>query len=110
MIQLRPLTLCVLMIVPACSLSAASATGVSWTYERKLERVQEERQTYTALANSAMGMSERAFSFAQKYQETLGICMAKLYGRDTLELMQAASYKKGGIGGPLDVRKQSRLP
>lgn len=111
MVELRPLTLIALMVIPSCGLSAASAVGTSWQYERKLTRIQEERQVYMSIANSAVDMSDRAFSFAQRYQETLNICMTKLYGRDTLELVQQASNpKKGGVGGPLDVRKQSRLP
>jgi hypothetical protein len=110
MVQLRPLTLVALMVVPTFSVSAACAAGTAWSYERKLERISEERQVYMTLANSAVSMSDRSFNFALKYQETLSICMTKLYGRDTVELVQAANPKKGGIGGPLDVRKQSRLP
>lgn len=113
MVQLRPLTLIALMVVPACGFSAASAAGTSWSYERKLERITEERQVYMQVANSAVSMSNRAFNFAQKYQETLDICMTKLYGQSTMDLVSTnakANLKKGGVGGPLDVRKQSRLP
>jgi len=110
MVQLRPLTLIVLIAVPACSLSAVSAAGTSWTYARKLERIQEERRVYTSIANVAVDMSNRSFIFAQKYQESLDICLTKLYGQDTMALVQKTNPKKGGIGGPVDVRKQSRLP
>lgn len=110
MIQVRPLTLIVLIAVPACSLSAVSAAGTSWTYARKLERIQEERQVYTSIANAAVDMSSRSFIFAHGYQESLDICLIKLYGQDTMALVQKANPKKGGVGGPLDVRKSGRLP
>lgn len=110
MVQLRPLTLLVLIVALPLGSSAVTAVVVSRHYERKIDRITEERQTYAALANSALGMSERAFIFARGYQETLNTCLEQLYRPTELELVATKQLKKGGLGGPSTVREQSRLP
>lgn len=110
MVQLRPLTLLVLIAVPPLGSSAVTAWVVSRHYERKIERITEERQGYLALASSAVGLSDRAFVFARGYQETLNTCLEQLYRPTELELVATKQLKKGGLGGPSTVREQSRLP
>lgn len=101
--------LCLMFI--SCSVGAAGATyRVSLEYERKIERMQEEKEAFMAIANSAVTMSDKAFAFAQGYQEVLDTCMQRLYSRPTESPVAASRLKKGGIGGPVDVRKQDRLP
>lgn len=110
MVQLRLLTLLVLIAVPTLGASAVAVFVVSRNYDRKIERLTEERQTYSALANSALGMSDRAFIFARGYQETLDVCLTQLYRPTDLELVATKNPKKGGLGGPRTVWEQSRLP
>jgi len=110
MVQLRPLTLLVLIAVPPLGASAIAAAIVSRHYERKVERITEERQGYLALASSAVNLSDRAFVFAHGYQDTLDICLAQLYRPAEIDLVAIKNTKKGGIGGPGNVRQQSRLP
>lgn len=95
----------------SCSVGAAGATyRASLMYEKKLERIQEERESYMAIANSAVSMSDKAFAFAQGYQEVLDTCMQRLYSSPVESPVAASRLKKGGVGGPVDVRKQDRLP
>lgn len=111
MVQLRPLTLIALVVVPACGFSAASAAGMAYTYERKLERITEERQAYLALAQNAVGMSDRAFTFARRYQDTLELCMTRAYPPGVYaQIATFPAPHKGGVGGPIDARSPSRLP
>lgn len=107
MALLRPFIVLCLMTV-SCGIGAA---GASYTYERKLLRITEEKDVYMALAEQAVAMSDKSLAFAQKYQEVLNTCMTRLYSSPTTEqVVTTINPKKGGIGGPLDVRKQSRLP
>ena len=110
MVQLRPLSLLVLVLAPPLGASLVVAGFTSQYYERKIDRLTEERQVYSALANNALGMSDRAFLFARGYQETLDVCLTQLYRPTELELVATKNLKKGGLGGPSTIREQSRLP
>ena len=78
-------------------------------YERKLTRVAEERAIYFALATSAVAMSDKAFTFASGYQETLDICLSRMYATPTTVAVTTAT-KKGGLGGPDSLRGNGKLP
>jgi hypothetical protein len=106
MIQLRLLTVVVLAAV-SCGLGAACA---AFKYEQKITRITEDREGYMALADKALATSDRALTFATGYQETLDICMTRLYAPTTTAVVVSKTPFNGGIGGPLDVRKPSRLP
>lgn len=107
MALLRPIAVLCLMTA-SCGVGAA---GASYRYEQKIVRITEEREGYLALAERAMGMSDKALTFASGYQEVLSTCMSRLYSNPTTDPVVAnVNHKKGGIGGPVDVRKQSRLP
>lgn len=107
MAWLRLFTGICLMFV-SCGVGAA---GASFKYEQKLLRITEERQMYLSLAEQAVAMSDRSLEFALGYQEVLNICMGRLYSSPTTQaVVTNPNSKKGGIGGPIDVRKPSRLP
>lgn len=89
----------------------AGLAGANYKYELKLTRITEEREAYLKLASSAVAMSDRSLTFAQGYQDVLDTCLERFYLRPTTEPVVATiNHKKGGIGGPIDLRKQSRLP
>jgi CTP:molybdopterin cytidylyltransferase MocA len=107
MAWLRLFTVLCLMLA-SCGVGAA---GASYRYEQKLLRITEEREVYMALAEQAVAMSDRALGFALGYQEVLNTCMGRLYSSPTTQtVVSNTNPKKGGVGGPLDVRKPSRLP
>jgi hypothetical protein len=107
MALVRPLIVLCLMTA-SCGIGAL---GTRYTYERKLLRITEEKDVYTAIALQAIAMSDKSLIFAQEYQDVLNTCMTRLYSSPTTEqVVTTVSPKKGGIGGPIDVRKQSRLP
>lgn len=111
MVQLRPLTLLVLIALPPVVAVAVTAGFTSEYYGRKIERLAEERKIYATLADSALGLSDRAFIFAHGYQETLDICLSRIYAPTAMAAELAApTSRKGGLGGPSTVREQSRLP
>ena len=105
MVQLRWLTIVALIL---CS-GVVGAVGASVRYEGKLTRVTEERATYFAIANNALAMSDRAFIFASGYQETLDICLSRMYATPTTVAVTTAT-KKGGLGGPDSLRGNGKLP
>ena len=111
--QIRPLTLVVLSLL----LPTLGAIVASSFYELEIEtlreqikQAREERLLYTNLANQAVGVSERSFTFALRYQGTLDICLQRLYGASVPAVAASLTLHKGGIGGPYDVREPSRLP
>jgi len=107
MALLRPFIVLCLMTV-SCGVGAA---GASYTYEQKLLRISEEREGYRKLAEKAVEMSDKALVFAHGYQDVLSTCMSRLYSSPTTDpVVATVNHKRGGIGGPIDVRKQSRLP
>jgi hypothetical protein len=111
MVQLRPLTLVAIITVSGGIGTVVSAYTSARKYEQKIIRVTEEREGYLALADKALATSDRALAFASGYQEVLDTCMTRLYrSPTTVPLVAISNPKKGGIGGPLDVRKQGRLP
>jgi hypothetical protein len=107
MALVRPFIVLCLMTA-SCGIGAF---GASYTYERKLLRITEEKDGYMAIAHQAVAMSDKSLIFAQGYQDVLNTCMSRLHSSPTTEpVVTRVSPKKGGIGGPIDVRKQSRLP
>ncbi len=107
MALLRPIAVLCLMTA-SCGVGIA---GASYTYERKLLRISEEREVYRVLTGKAVAMSDKSLVFAQGYQEVLTTCMTRLYSSPTTEpVVTTPNKKRGGIGGPFDVRKPSRLP
>ncbi len=99
----------VLLSASVASCLFGSGLTAQW-YDRKLTRLVEERETYASLLDSAVRMSERSLSFAQKYQETLDLCMARALPLNPIHTATRVSAGRGGIGGPVDVRAANRLP
>lgn len=98
-----------LFLMLACS--GIGAAGSSHVSNKKLVRLTEERDGYKALAEKAMMMSEKSLVFAQGYQEVLILCGVRLNTVSTFEQVEVSvPRKKGGIGGPVILRKQSLLP
>lgn len=100
---------------------AVGVGGTAWTYEmrlsslkteheRRITRILEERKLFSSLASRSVEMSERAFSFAASYHETLDLCMTRLQPPGMAEIAARHPPIKGGIGGPDDVRESNRLP
>ena len=100
-------------LITALALSLCSgivgAAGTSVVYERKLTRLAEERAIYTAIASHALAMSDKAFTFASGYQETLDICLSRMYATPTTVAVLPHVFK-GGLGGPDPLRRSSPLP
>lgn len=102
----RSLLLCLVVLSGGAGFLVAT-----FQYESEITRLREERDGYRALAEKTTGMSGKALTFALKYQEVLNICLSRLYGNPAVEpAIFAVQPVKGGIGGPDDVRKTSRLP
>lgn len=79
-------------------------------HERRIARILEERRLYSELASRSVEMSERAFSFAASYHETLDLCMTRLQPPGMAEIAARHPPIKGGIGGPDTIRESNRLP
>jgi len=105
MLEIRPLTLAVL-VSSSCAIGAA---GAAWGYERKIDRLHAERDGYLSLANATAALSEKSINFALSHQDVLESCMTRLYTPTAMEDLPTSPHK-GGIGGPRDVWRKSRLP
>jgi hypothetical protein len=108
MVKLRIVTFVAVIL---CSVGAGVA-GTAWRYALRIERLQEEREGYTLLANNAAAMSQKALTFAQGYQTTLEVCLTRLYTPTLMEagLKYTLPKGKGGMGGPLNMRGAGKLP
>lgn len=74
----------------------------------EITRLHEEIAGYKALADKTATMSTKSLVFAQNYQAVLVTCMSKLLGSSATD--PVVILGQGGIGGPIDVRRRSRLP
>jgi hypothetical protein len=104
----------VLWLLTVVVAAVAGVFATSQTYERKLLRMDEERQMYLEIAHRSVDMSEKSFHYASSYQSLLDSCMAKIAPPVTVEIFAQRKFlgSKGGVGGPSDsdVRKPGRLP
>jgi hypothetical protein len=107
MLLLRPLIL-LCLIAASCGVGVV---GSSYTYEKKLSRISDEREGYRLLTIKAMAMSDKVLVFAEKYQEGLSACMSRVYRTPVIEPgVAVVNYAAGGRGGPFTVRSADRLP
>lgn len=74
----------------------------------EITRLHEEIAGYKTLADKTTAMSDKSLVFAQNYQAVLITCLTRLYGGPAAGPVVVLG--KGGIGGPDDVRRTSRLP
>lgn len=112
MLQLRPVVWIISLLLLSSMSGVAGASFTARAYERKIQRLSEEREVYMLLSQQAISMSERSLSFTLQNQETLSTCIERLYAAPTaVPVVTTKKFSgKGGIGGPNVRRGESRLP
>jgi len=102
----------VLGLMAASCAGGAAASSARYELElsrlhREGERLRAEISGYKKLANATMAMSDKSLDFAQKYQSVLDNCL-RFYNTPMPEPMVVVG--RGGIGGPVNAGRGSRLP